>query len=167
MKALSIWQPYASLIVTGNKFFETRAWPLPRAMHGQRIAIHSTKTILPQQRALWEDAEFRGYYDQTGLPAPEKLAFGCVVGSVILHSCEVIDAELLDDVTSEEQLYGYWEPGNYAWRLRQPVMFHEPIPAKGFQGFWNWGDEFVPETAIEARTDKAGSRKDWGHLRVI
>jgi hypothetical protein len=41
MKALTIWQPWASLIMAGAKPVEWRGWPCPRWIVGQRIAIHA------------------------------------------------------------------------------------------------------------------------------
>ena len=45
MKAISLWQPWASLIACGAKPFETRSWAPPRDMIGQPIAIHAAKKI--------------------------------------------------------------------------------------------------------------------------
>jgi hypothetical protein len=53
MKALSIWQPWASLIMSGHKKIETRSWPAPYPIRGQRIAIASTKTVRPERRDRW------------------------------------------------------------------------------------------------------------------
>lgn len=50
-KALSLWQPYASLIAIGAilpepvKPYETRSWPPPPWLIGQRIAIHAAQKI--------------------------------------------------------------------------------------------------------------------------
>lgn len=41
MKALTIWQPWASLIMAGAKPYEFRGWKLPASMIGQRIVIHA------------------------------------------------------------------------------------------------------------------------------
>jgi hypothetical protein len=41
MKALTIWQPWASLIIAGAKPYEFRGWPPPRSLVGHRIAIHA------------------------------------------------------------------------------------------------------------------------------
>lgn len=38
MKAITIWQPYASLIAAGLKEYETRSWP---TRYRGPIAIHS------------------------------------------------------------------------------------------------------------------------------
>lgn len=52
MKALSLWQPWASLIGIGVKPEETRSWPPPSGIVGQRIAIHAAKK--PIEQALRE-----------------------------------------------------------------------------------------------------------------
>ena len=41
MKALTLYQPWASLIAHGVKTIETRSWAPPRRLIGQRIAIHA------------------------------------------------------------------------------------------------------------------------------
>jgi ASCH domain. len=41
MKALTIWQPWASLIIAGAKPYEFRGWRAPRSLIGQRIVIHA------------------------------------------------------------------------------------------------------------------------------
>ena len=68
MKVISIWQPFASLIVSGSKVFETRTWPAPKSVIGQTIGIASTKTIRPEQRAYFKDEEWVAFYERTGLP---------------------------------------------------------------------------------------------------
>ena len=45
MMAISLWQPWASLIACGAKPFETRHWSPPRHLIGQTIAIHAAKKI--------------------------------------------------------------------------------------------------------------------------
>lgn len=58
MKAISLWQPYASLIAAGIKQFETRSWAPPKAMIGQTIAIHAAKKVDPNARAFVEELIF-------------------------------------------------------------------------------------------------------------
>lgn len=41
MKALTVWQPWATLIAIGAKPYEFRSWSPPRWLIGQRIAIHA------------------------------------------------------------------------------------------------------------------------------
>ncbi len=54
MKAISLWQPWASLIACGAKPYETRDWAPPRELIGQPIAIHAAKKV---DRQLIEFAE--------------------------------------------------------------------------------------------------------------
>ena len=39
--AISLWNPWASLIAIGAKPFETRSWAPPAKCIGQRIAVHA------------------------------------------------------------------------------------------------------------------------------
>lgn len=41
MKALTIWQPWASLIMIGAKPYEFRGWKPPASLVGKRLAIHA------------------------------------------------------------------------------------------------------------------------------
>lgn len=43
MKALTVKQPWASLIASGIKGVENRSWKVPKSIQGQRIAIHAGK----------------------------------------------------------------------------------------------------------------------------
>lgn len=137
MKVISIWNPYAALIVHGHKAVETRSWPAPKSLIGQRIGIASTKMLRPEQKALWDDPHFMEYYAHTGLPELAELANGAILGTALLHSCDPMTEEDLDDVTEEEQVFGHWDVGRFAWRLRKPELFAEPIFTRGFQGIWD------------------------------
>ena len=43
MRALTLHQPWAQLMVWGLKNIETRSWAAPRNLTGQRMAIHAGK----------------------------------------------------------------------------------------------------------------------------
>jgi len=45
MKAISLWQPWATLIACGAKPYETRSFAPPASLIGQSIAIHAAKKI--------------------------------------------------------------------------------------------------------------------------
>ena len=45
MKALTIWQPWATLIMAGAKPYEWRTWPAPKWIQGQRIVIHAGRCV--------------------------------------------------------------------------------------------------------------------------
>lgn len=139
MKTISIWNPFALLIVKGFKIFETRTWPAPQSIIGQRIAIASTKTIRPEQRAHFNDEEFQDNYQRLGLPPNlTDLKHGFVLGTAVVECVELMTEEFMEDVSTEEQSYGWWNEGFYAWRMVDPVEFDEPIPVRGMQGIYEW-----------------------------
>lgn len=72
MKAISLWQPWASLIAAGAKPFETRHWAPPRELIGTTIAIHAAKKIDKDAIDLAERIVY-GQHPQGGFPLAEKL----------------------------------------------------------------------------------------------
>jgi len=163
MKVISIWQPWASLIVHGHKVIETRGWPAPKSVIGQRIGIAATKTVKPEQRVHYLDPNFQRYYRQTGLPELDELPKGCILGTVELFDCEPIGADFTDDITSEEEAFGWFTPGRYAWRVRRPMPFPHPVVARGAQGIWEWD----PHGALKESYDHTGQEGPQGLWRYI
>lgn len=162
MRCISLWQPYASLLVHGFKLTETRGWPAPKALIGTRVGIASTKQIRPEQRAVLRDPLFARYYFDTNLPRKiEDMPLGCVLGTALLHSCDPITADDLDDVTEEEQIFGWWKPGRFAWRMRDHRPFKHPMPARGQQGCWEWDPHNVLEPHLypEVQEGAPGARR--------
>lgn len=52
MKALTVWQPWGSLIAIGAKPYEFRSWPPPKRIIGHRIAIHAgARPVKPKEVA--------------------------------------------------------------------------------------------------------------------
>lgn len=118
MKALSIRQPWASLIVSGSKDIENRSWPTK--VRG-RVLIHAAKGItrdeyfnaaavaLSINRSLW-------------FPTFEELNRGGIIGSV----------EIVDCVTESKSP---WFFGDYGFVLRDPQILPF-VPMKGRLGFF-------------------------------
>jgi hypothetical protein len=143
MKAVSLWQPWASLIVAGTKKIETRSWNTN--IRG-RVAIHASKKRDAFSLELMDTPEFQDglrIYDTSGRGKTWITditdTFGCVVGTV-----EIIDSLPIEQLyrtkydTPQERAFGDWTEGRWGWVLRNPVLFEKPIPARGAQGFWNW-----------------------------
>jgi hypothetical protein len=80
MKALTLWQPWASLIVVGAKPFEFRGWNFAQRypkMLGQRIVIHAAARpmVAAEIREIVDNLEFGGANAaQTCLNVDEALA---------------------------------------------------------------------------------------------
>lgn len=120
MKALSLTQPWASLIAAGHKRYETRSWST--AYRGP-IAIHAAKSI--DRGACYE---FGRWLDSPALPR------GAVIAIALLSLVERTDHAI---VGSQERQFGDFSPGRFAWRLID-VRAIEPQPALGHLGIWNW-----------------------------
>lgn len=73
MRAISLWQPWASLIACGAKPFETRSWAPPRELIGQTIAIHAAKKI-DKGAAQFAEELMYGQHAEGGFDLADKLA---------------------------------------------------------------------------------------------
>lgn len=138
MLALTLWQPWASLIIAGAKPYEFRSWPLTQG-RGVRWAVHAAAR--PARRS--EIAEILGRLergDNDGMsfskarallvPAmgdPSILPLGAVVGSVMGGTPVKASALFVDAA-----------PDVWANPVFHPDVFARPIPAKGRQGWWRF-----------------------------
>lgn len=145
MKAISLWQPYASLIPTGAKKIETRSWS---TKYRGPLAIHAARTWNVDLAALLGDWRFQGGLaplvgkplDLTARTWPgikkEQLPFGCIIAT-----CELADCIPTGDMTlgqiGTDRPFGDFSLGRYAWILVN-VRRIEPVPATGRQGLWEW-----------------------------
>lgn len=126
MKALSIIQPHATLIMLGVKPYETRSWPTNFRGY---LAIHAGKKL--DDLALCFREKYRQPLVSAGIHKGADLPLGAVLGVVKLVDC--IRAEQAHDKT-----FGNFEQGRWAWRLEVVEVFPKPINAHGNQGLWEW-----------------------------
>ena len=129
MKAFTVCQPYAYAIVAGLKHFETRSW---RTTIRGRVAVHAGKSsFLPM-------ANTRAVDDKIVLP------LGAVIGTVEIVDCVPVQ-DILHGLTKQERALGDYSPERWTWVLKNPIMFDDPIPARGKQVC---GNDIVKEVAI-------------------
>ena len=147
MKALTVWQPWATLLATGYKTVETRSW---KTNYRGKILIHAAKR--PVVNGIIEmDREARKVLRDV-LDLPEiyreinwteyyrKLPIGVVVGEARLTDCIHINEEYQRFIKNEchaEYLLGDFTTGRYAWIMEDAIKYDVPIPATGRQGLWN------------------------------
>lgn len=143
MKAITIWQPWASLLVSGRKRYETRSWATayrgPIAIHAAKRPVRRTLDALAADKSGsgWSTLEeLDSLFIRPG--ALDQLPTGAVVGTAILTRCNLITEEFLAKLTPVEKALGDFTSGRYAWEFRVMVPVDPPIPAKGAQGLWNW-----------------------------
>ena len=123
MKALSIRQPWAWLIIYAGKDIENRVW---RSYYRGPILVHASSGMTP---AEYEDAEDFAHSIGVELPAFEQLPRGGIVGSV-----DVIDC------VSQSQ--SRWFNGPFGFVLSNPkALEFRPLPGK--LGFFDVPDSQV------------------------
>lgn len=143
MKALTIYQPWATLIATGQKRIETRGWAT-----GYRgwLIIHAAVKWSADLRELSCSPLFAemlrgtpGYsatdgdlFSESEPPTPP---LGAVVGVAKLVATEQTDDPRLI-VSDHERELGDYSAGRWAWIFEERIAFQNPIPMKGFQGIW-------------------------------
>jgi hypothetical protein len=160
--ALTLWQPWATLVAEGLKPFEFRSWPAPSRLIGQRIAIHAGAR--PVRRDEIDDLMSRLDNDEwrsTGLTDRAKsidLLYGTWRGfrtrgpnSFLPLASVVCTAVLGQPIRNAElatalgvpELFGLNdsdrdEHSNWGWPLTEIRRLQPPTPARGAQGFWKW-----------------------------
>ena len=118
MKALSLKQPFAELIVSGKKTIELRNWN-PK-FRGEFL-IHASK--IPDKKAM---KEF-GF---------NELPLGKIIGKAKLIEVKKYDDEKEHKKDKNKHLANdSW--GNYGFVLENPQRI-KPINAKGMLGFWGF-----------------------------
>lgn len=154
MKALTLTQPYATLVVEGWKKIETRNWQThyrgPLAIHaaatfngvGGRHAFDEICLGLPDyvRAVVTHHYAVAGEWD---LPRGQVLAVTWVLDCIPAEDAKPDD---------EERSVGDYRRGRWAWLLREPVRLPKPLPIQGHQGLWNLDDALIPENVQRAIT---------------
>lgn len=154
MKALTLTQPWATLIAVGAKRIETRNWSTD---HRGKLAIHAAKGLDPVggRRGLFElchtepflSALKRDYpdgVDDVGARVDvDALPRGAVVAiAELIEVVPITCGAPLDQVPGGappyEEAFGDFSPGRFAWLLADVRALDETIPARGELGLWTW-----------------------------
>lgn len=160
VRVLTVFQPWASLIIVGAKPYEFRSKRPPRTILNQRIVIHAAaRKIVPSEvhaliRAIEnrpanpQDCAQTCLHQAAALPvlwqavlpagAVGSLPIGCGLGTAICGEgrngydiAEEFGAEHVNDSDRDDH-------ANYGWPMSDIEVWPEPIPARGSQGIWFW-----------------------------
>lgn len=158
MKAISLTQPWASLVAIGAKRIETRSW---YTNHRGPLAIHASKRFPHPCRELCHEWPFKEALNDGDIPAtlalhagdPEHLPLGAVLATCRLVAClptNLVPSHLEYGslLTDRERAFGDHTSGRYAWVLEDVVALPEPIPARGALGLWEWEWEMPVEVPV-------------------
>ncbi len=151
MKALTLWQPWASLVALGEKKIETRSWS---TTYRGVLAIHAAKAFTGEHMELCSKQPFL-----TALKpalAQYRIPFHFPRGSIVavceLSDCLAILSEERYLVPPEytdhrhrvllpphdpEFSFGDYTPGRFAWILSNIRALERPIPCRGYQQLWS------------------------------
>lgn len=155
MKAITIWQPWATLIARHAKPYEFRGWRPPRAIVGQRIAIHAGARPMRRDEisVLLLQLHDPGRYGQPCLNAPLALpileAARNNPAAAIFQLSHVVCTAVLGEPKSGEDCAAEFGQAagndsdrdgtfNWGWPLTDIQPLEPPVPARGAQGFWEW-----------------------------
>ena len=138
MRAISLWQPWATLIALGEKRIETRSW---NPNYEGPILIHASKRWTREQQEIITRPVFRDALGDYGITEPMPL--GGFVARGNLGACflsdEVYESEggrLASRLQGNESAFGDYSLGRWCWLIYDVVMLPELIPARGFQRLW-------------------------------
>lgn len=150
MKAITIKQPWASLICAGIKDIENRTWP---TKFRGRVLVHCSASKPKMNyydfepfKTYWTEAGSNCGISQSEMKEAMKTKFNFIHG-VIIGSVDIVDCVINHQSIWAEKgtaFAGYDKLGwakrkpIYNWVLANPILFPEPIPAKGKLSFWDY-----------------------------
>lgn len=138
-KVITLWQPYATLIATGIKHYETRSWP---TSYRGPLLIHAAKRPMGMdEMELINRLKTKNPLLKTSRNI-EDYPLGAILCQTQLTDC--IPAEFPPNII--EKTVGNWHPIRWAWLLTKVVPL-EPIPTRGYQGFWQYCHSENPHNA--------------------
>lgn len=137
MKALSIKQPWASLIVHGIKDIENRTW---KTNFRGRIYVHTS--ISPAFTGSYTDNLPDGFW--TGLTEEQRRTYllsfqhrGFIIGEIDIIDCVINHESIWAEKTPMPPHDDIGRlPAIYNWVLANPVLYEKPMPCKGKLSFW-------------------------------
>jgi activating signal cointegrator 1 len=152
MKALSLTQPWASLVQCKAKSVETRSW---YTSYRGPLVIHAAKGYPGWCKEFACEPYTRDALGCRLDPLDLPRAVGLCV--VTLVACvKTTDLDKLKVIGHRLQVneisFGDYSEGRFAWALRHEYDFPEPIPAVGALGLWDW-EHGVQQSKLKSEGD--------------
>lgn len=155
MKAITIWQPYASLVAENFKKIETRGW---QTHYRGKLAIHAAKKTFKEADFLDNLLELQSAANQKPDEAQAVIDWyhrncksGLQTGAIIAvgHLEAVIPTEDLTDeglLCPVEYALGGYGPERFGWCLSNIKKLENPVITNGKQGIWNVSPSLAAQT---------------------
>lgn len=133
--ALTLIQPWGTLIIGYGKDLENRTWaPHSRLAPGDRLWVHAGMK--------WDHGSL-----DAGLALSRTFA-----AQYVEHEIERVHGALLGHVRFDgvvRESSSPWWVGPVGWRLSDPIALAAPIPCRGAQGLWAVPSDVLERAAQE------------------
>ena len=126
LHALTVKDPWATLIAIGAKRVETRAY---RTRHRGSIAIHTSKAFDREDQELCSHEPYHTALQRAGI-----LSRGAIIAVAEIVACDQVPggSGWEDAIPPEpERSFGIYQPGRWMWRLQNIQQLPEPVPCRG------------------------------------
>lgn len=157
MKAITLSQPWATLVAIGAKQIETRSWS---TSYRGPIAIHAGKGLEPVNgktglRALCFSNPFLKVLVDHGIHVPGLLEaktfarvfpFGAIIAIAELHDVRKT-SYIADAISQQELAFGDYGAGRYAWLLRNVQRLPTAVECRGALSLWTVPDSIATQIA--------------------
>jgi hypothetical protein len=151
MRAITLWQPWASLMACGAKPHETRGWHAPSESIGHWYAIHAASTFRVK---LGDGLMPPAILAALAQHYPDQVAIGAdlPVGGVIAVGRLVACVETSDPsvAAAPDRPLGDFSAGRWVWRFEdmRPISI---VPISGRQRIWYLPDDTQREVEQRGR----------------
>lgn len=123
MKALTIKEPWATLIIDGYKEYEFRSW---KTNYRGKILIHAGKSLEKNQAKKFKEYNL-------------KYSCGEIIGEADLVDCIKVTEQFDNELKKKNSLvYRNNHIDNYAWKLENIKKYEKKIKVNGKLGLWNY-----------------------------
>lgn len=145
MKALTIQQPWAGLLVLGIKQFETRNW---NTKHRGTLVIHSSAKMTTEGKELleWLKKDNRDKFFEGSRELTVCTDLGKVIGQV--EVVDTVSSNEASGIANTEKMLGDFGPDRWLWKCENPIVYILPVPAVGKLSIWNWEPEAINQNQV-------------------
>ena len=141
LKAISLWQPWASLWVAQMKINETRSWA---TSYKGPLAVHAARYESAELKLMCNEEPFKTALRELGFTSFLQLPRGCIIG--ICDGVECFSTTTAwRDQTKLEIVFGDWSHGRHYWHPKNMRMLKEPLRCMGAQSIWNVPTEIAEQ----------------------
>jgi hypothetical protein len=142
VKALSIRQPWAELILQGRRTIEPRTW---QTNYRGRIAIHASQTIGEEACVAY------------GLD-PARVVRGALVGTVELVDILPLDEKEWEALRDQHLSLRDCPGPMFGWQLEAPQRLPQPVPMRGRMSLFNVPDDLTSPPPQPSPSEGEGER---------